>query len=124
MAELAEAVGRSEEEVLEATEAGRNYRTSSLDAPVSGGQTLSSVLSEVDRNLSQVEERSLLAKALEHLSTRDRVIVHLRFVEGLTQSEIAARVGLSQMQISRILTANVELLRTLVNEEGDGRLRT
>jgi RNA polymerase sigma-B factor len=123
VAELAVAVGHTEEEVLEATEAGRNYRTSSLDAPVAGGQTLSSVLSEVDRSLSQVEERSLLAKALEHLTPRDRVIVHLRFVEGLTQSEIAGRVGLSQMQISRILTANVELLRQLVTEGDDGRLR-
>jgi RNA polymerase sigma-B factor len=115
--ELAAAVGRTEEDVLEATEAGRNYRTSSLDAPAAGGQTLASVLSEVDRNLSQIEERSLLAKALEHLSPRDRVIVHMRFVEGLTQSEIATRVGLSQMQISRILTANIRLLRTIVSED-------
>lgn len=71
----------------------------------------------MDRNLSQIEERSLLAKALEHLSPRDRVIVHMRFVDGMTQSEIAARVGLSQMQISRILTANIKLLRTIVSED-------
>ena len=117
VSELAAAVGRSEEDVLEATEAGRNYRTSSLDAPVAGGQTLASVLSEVDRNISQIEERSLLAQALEHLSPRDRVIVHMRFVDGMTQSEIAARVGLSQMQISRILSANVTLLRAIVSED-------
>ena len=71
----------------------------------------------MDRNLSQIEERSLLAKALEHLSPRDRVIVHMRFVDGMTQSEIAGRVGLSQMQISRILTANIKLLRTIVSED-------
>ena len=114
VAELSAAAGRSEEDVLEATEAGRNYRTSSLDAPVAGGLTLGSGLAEVDRNLFLVEDRSVLAKAMARLSERDQVILRMRFVDGLTQSEIAARVGLSQMQISRLLTANVEMLRAFV----------
>jgi RNA polymerase sigma-B factor len=115
--ELAEAVGRSEDDVLEATEAGRNYRSSSLDVPPSEGQTFASLLSRDDLRLSDVEDRSVLTLALAQLSPRDRVILHLRFVEGLTQSEIAERVGLSQMQISRLLVSNLERLRKIVAED-------
>jgi len=118
--ELANAAGRSEEDVLEATEAGRNYRTSSLDVPSATGQTLGSLLSEEDHDLSNVEDRSVLASALAQLGQRDRVILHMRFIEGLTQTEIAERVGLSQMQISRILSASLARLRTML--AGDGSL--
>jgi len=116
--ELAGAVGASEEAVLEAIEAGRGYRTASLDAPDNESHTLADSLGAEDSHFSLVDERSVLAVALEQLAPRDQVILRLRFVDGLTQSEIATKLGVSQMQISRLLSANLERLRaTLV----DGR---
>jgi RNA polymerase sigma-B factor len=59
-----------------------------------------------------VENHSALAKAMESLSPRDRTIVQLRFVDGLSQSDIAARLGVSQMQVSRLLSVCLRQLRT------------
>ncbi|HLI54206.1 MAG TPA: SigB/SigF/SigG family RNA polymerase sigma factor [Acidimicrobiales bacterium] len=116
--ELAAEVGASEEEVLEALEAGQAYRFASLDAPRSEGEgdTVGEAMGGEDDELARAEQRALLAPMLAHLPARQRQIVHLRFFEGLTQSEIARRLGISQMQVSRLLSRSVAQMRSLAKE--------
>ncbi len=109
--EIAELVGASEESVVEALEAGQHYRTTSIDAPDREDGTLANRLGEVDAGYSDTDDRLLLALSLADLPERERTIITLRFVDGLTQSEIAARVGLSQMHVSRLLAASLAQLR-------------
>jgi RNA polymerase sigma-B factor len=110
--ELAAAIGATEDAVLEAIEAGRGYRTASLDAPDANSQTMADSLGSDDSRFEHVEDRSVLSAALEGLPERDRAIIRLRFIDGLTQSEIAGRLGVSQMHISRLLAASLRKLRT------------
>jgi RNA polymerase sigma-B factor len=113
--ELAERMGTSVESVLEAMEAGRSYRSESLDRPsasdAEAGPPSSAGLGEEDALLSTVAERSEVASLLSGLPERERTILGLRFFGGLTQSEIAERVGISQMHVSRILSKTLEALR-------------
>lgn len=111
VAELATAVGASEEAVLEALEAGQGYRTSSIDVPDRQEETLANRLGSEDTKFAGVDDRSVLAPALAKLPSREQVILRLRFVDGLTQSEIANRIGISQMHVSRLLAASLERLR-------------
>jgi RNA polymerase sigma-B factor len=114
IAELATEVEVSEEEVLEALEAGQAYRFASLDAPVAGdseGETLGSRLGVDDPELDDAERRATLSPMLSQLPPREQLILHLRFFEGLTQSEIATRLGISQMHVSRLLARSVAQLR-------------
>jgi RNA polymerase sigma-B factor len=114
IAELAREVEISEEEVLEALEAGQAYRFASLDAPAGGdtdGETLGSRLGADDPELDDAERRATLSPMLSQLPAREQLIVHLRFFEGLTQSEIATRLGISQMHVSRLLARSVAQLR-------------
>jgi RNA polymerase sigma-B factor len=119
--EIAREAGASEEEVLEAMEAGRAYRLSSIDAPRAGegsddeGGGISARLGEDDPGLGHVELRMELSPLLDSLPERERTILHLRFFEGLTQSEIAARLGISQVHVSRLLARSLQQLR----EEGE-----
>jgi RNA polymerase sigma-B factor len=114
-AEVAERAGVSEEAVLEAMEAGSLYRLVSLDGSVTpddeGGE-LASCLGDDDPEFERIEHRSEIDELLEVLPARERRIVELRFFESMTQSEIAERVGVSQMHVSRLLTRSLELLRT------------
>ena len=116
IAELAAEVEASEEDVLEALEAGQAYRFASLDAPAPGDSAtgdLGDRLGREDSELARAEERATLDPLLEQLPHRQRQIVQLRFFDGLTQSEIARRLGISQMQVSRLLTKSVAQLRSL-----------
>ncbi len=112
--ELAAEVEVSEEEVLEALEAGAAYRFASLDAPTGGdneGETLASRLGEEDPRLANAERRATLSPLLAQLPPREQTILQLRFFEGLTQSEIAKQLGISQMHVSRLLARSVAQLR-------------
>ena len=113
IAELAAEVQVSEEEVLEALEAGQAYRFASLDAPTGDGEgeTLLSRLGTDDPELTGAEQRATLSPLLGTLPQREQTILHLRFFEGLTQSEIATRLGISQMHVSRLLGRSVAQLR-------------
>ncbi|MCU4185814.1 SigB/SigF/SigG family RNA polymerase sigma factor [Acidiferrimicrobium sp. IK] len=114
IAELAAEVEVSEEEVLEALEAGQAYRFASLDAPAPGdseGESLATRLGEDDPALLGAEHRATLSPLLSRLPEREQMILHLRFFEGLTQSEIATRLGISQMHVSRLLARSVAQLR-------------
>jgi RNA polymerase sigma-B factor len=110
--EIAERVGVSEEEVLEAMEAGTLYRLSSLDAGRSDDESspTEARIGEIDAELSAVEDRVAVSKLLASLPEREQRIVYLRYFEGLTQSEIAQDVGISQMHVSRLLTKSLEAL--------------
>jgi RNA polymerase sigma-B factor len=114
IAELAAQVKVSEEEVLEALEAGQAYHSNSLDAPAGGdeGEPLGARLRDDDASLDDVESRATLSPLLAQLPPREQLILRMRFFEGLTQSEIAARLGISQMHVSRLLARSVARLRS------------
>jgi len=118
--ELAAEAEVSEEEVLEAMEAGQAYRFTSLDAGGPSdepGESLHTMLGEEDPGLTDAESRAALSPLIAGLQPREQRILHLRFFEGLTQSEIAARLGISQMHVSRLLARSLEQLRS-ASEEG------
>jgi RNA polymerase sigma-B factor len=112
-AEIAQKAGVLEEEVLESMEAGSMYRLASIDAnrpddDSTAGPT--SHLGELDRELGAVDNRVTVREMLSTLPEREQTIVYLRFFEGLTQSEIAEQVGISQMHVSRLLVRSLETL--------------
>jgi RNA polymerase sigma-B factor len=112
---VAEHLGMAEEDVIEALVANRSYGADSLDARLvprdDQGATLGERIGDKDDGLDRAEARATLSTLLEVLKPRDREVVRLRFEEDLTQEQIAKRVGVSQMQVSRILRASVERLR-------------
>lgn len=118
--ELAHDAQVSEEEVLEALEAGQAYRFASLDAPAAGGDedgdNMGSTLGTEDRDLTEAEHRAAIAPLIAKLPQREQTILHLRFFEGLTQSEIASRLGISQMHVSRLLARSLAQLRTTADD--------
>ena len=112
--ELAQRVGASEEDVLEAMEAGRSYRPASLDMPASAdepGESMSSRLGGMDPAMSHVDDLVSVMPALAALPDRDRELLKLRFFDNLTQSEIAAKLGCSQVHVSRLLARALEHVR-------------
>jgi RNA polymerase sigma-B factor len=113
ISELAAKVKVSEEEVLEALEAGQAYRFASLDAPANNeeDETLGTSLGDNGTSLAYVESRATMLPLLAHLAPRERLILRMRFFDGLTQSEIADRIGISQVHVSRILARSVARLR-------------
>ena len=117
--QLAEYVELDTEEVLDAMQAIRAYETVSLDAPRPGGDDESSSFGDWigsdDERYELVELDATVAAALGELPARDRLVLRLRFVEDLTQTEIAEQIGISQMQVSRLLRRSLEQLRTLTD---------
>jgi RNA polymerase sigma-B factor len=119
IAEIAERSQVSEEEVLEAIEAGNAYRFASIDAPSGSdedAQTLSAQLGDEDPRLEDIEHRVALSPLIAKLPKREQAILHLRFFEGMTQSEIAGRLGISQMHVSRLLARSLAQLRDSAEE--------
>jgi RNA polymerase sigma-B factor len=115
--EIAVQAGAPEEDVLEAMEAARGYRAISLDAPAGGdGSDPGSRLGQDDAELHQTEDRASLAALLSRLPERQADIVRLRFFDGLTQSEIGARLGISQVHVSRLLERSLSQMRELVRD--------
>jgi RNA polymerase sigma-B factor len=117
--EIAIATGATEDDVIEALEAGQGYRSASLDAPGPDGETLGSRLGANDEAFADAEHRAALSPHLAKLPERERQILILRFVEGLTQSEIADRVGISQMHVSRLLSRSLTELRSSYKDPRD-----
>ena len=119
IAELAEATGAAEDEVVEALQTSEAYSTRSLSQPLgreTDDETMQDVLGIDDEGFSEVEDSYLVEAGLSALDERERLIVELRFFEGLTQSEIAARVGISQMHVSRLLRRALHLMRGRLEE--------
>ncbi len=122
--QLAEYLELDTEQVLDALQAIQAYESLSLDAPrpggdEDGGMTYGEAMGDEDGRYELVELDATVVAALEHIPPRERAMLHMRFVQDMTQTEIAARVGLSQMQISRLLRRSLEQLRTLTRESPD-----
>ncbi|MFJ2608557.1 SigB/SigF/SigG family RNA polymerase sigma factor [Streptomyces sp. NPDC091279] len=115
VAELAQLMSLSEDEVVEARLASNGYNSSSLDAAISAGEEGESVLADFigceDGALELVEDFHALAPLIAELDDRERLLLHMRFVEERTQAEIGARLGVSQMHVSRLLSRLLARLR-------------
>ncbi|AYC43799.1 MULTISPECIES: RNA polymerase sigma factor SigF [Streptomyces] len=113
--ELSELMSLPEDEVIEARIAANGYNSASLDATISGSQDGESVLQDFigadDTALELVEDFHALAPLIAGLTERERLIIHMRFVEELTQSEMGERLGISQMHVSRLLSRTLTRLR-------------
>ncbi|WP_328476313.1 RNA polymerase sigma factor SigF [Streptomyces sp. NBC_00377] len=113
--ELSELMSLPEEEVCEARLAANGYNSSSLDATLSSGEdgetALQDFIGTEDQALELVEDFHALAPLIAELGERDRQIIHMRFVEELTQAQIGERLGVSQMHVSRLLTRTLTRLR-------------
>ncbi|WP_333778602.1 RNA polymerase sigma factor SigF [Streptomyces sp. IBSBF 3136] len=113
--ELSELMSLPEEEVQEARLAANGYNSSSLDAAISGsedGETaLQDFIGAEDQALELVEDFHALAPLIAELDERDRRIIHMRFVEELTQAQIGEHLGVSQMHVSRLLSRTLARLR-------------
>jgi RNA polymerase sigma-B factor len=114
VSELAQHLGITDEEVLEGLESANAYSTLSLDAGDQGDDESIAVVDTLgveDESLEGVEYRESLKPMLEQLPAREKKILLLRFFRGMTQSEIAAEVGISQMHVSRLLARTLAQLR-------------
>ena len=118
--EIAEAAGVTPADVLEALETSQAYNSVSLqsspgsESDDEGG--LIDYLGEDEEAYDVMEDRTTLAPGFAKLDKRERYILHLRFFEGLTQSQIAARVGISQMHVSRLIRRSLEKLREEIGD--------
>jgi RNA polymerase sigma-B factor len=112
--ELADALDVPFEEVLQTIQSQDARRTRSLDEPVGEDMTLADSVGATDADLARAELRALLDDAFTTLSARDREVLRLRFEEDLTQTEISERVGVSQMQVSRLIRQSLARLRMAI----------
>ncbi len=121
VAEIAVRAGTSEDEVIEAVDAGSAYRSTSLDASRSDDEESPGLLGQLgdfDPELARAENRTGLNPLLRQLPEREQLMLYLRFYEGKTQSEIAQRLGISQMHVSRLLARSLDRLRELAERTG------
>jgi RNA polymerase sigma-B factor len=125
VAELAERLGVETGDVLEAMEIGTAHTPVSIDSTVGRegeeGRQLSETVGEEDANLDRVEMREVLQRAMAHLTERERKILAMRFVDEMSQAEVARRLGISQMHVSRLQRAAQEQLRELLAAEARGQ---
>ncbi len=114
--ELAEELGMDRGEVVEGLVAGSSYNTLSIDSAGGGSddddaRAIADTLGDVDTSLDRIENREALRPLLEALPERERMVLVLRFFESMTQTQIAERVGISQMHVSRLLAKSLTRLR-------------
>jgi RNA polymerase sigma-B factor len=129
--EVARAIGIEPEDVLEALQAASAYRATSFDTPRPGGDdesgaTLGDTVGRAEDGYDHAEQRAMLRDLMRSLTQREREVVRLRFEDDLTQAEIGDLVGVSQMQVSRVLRQAIVKLRTLARADtvtGDGSPR-
>jgi RNA polymerase sigma-B factor len=125
-AEIAHAVGASVEDVLEALEAAGAYQAISLDRPRADrddpAETYAETLGGEDPGFELAEHGATISGLMHILPARERAVLHLRFVEDLTQSEIGERIGVSQMHVSRLIRQAIARLRAAarIDDEEEG----
>jgi RNA polymerase sigma-B factor len=119
--EIAQAVEVPEEAVLEALEASNAHRAASIDAPRPGdddaGESIGDAMGQEEAGFERAEDRATLERLLATIGEREREVLRLRFEEDLTQAEIGERVGVSQMQVSRIIRQSIARLRAAARLE-------
>jgi RNA polymerase sigma-B factor len=118
VSEIAAALGTSEEQVLEALAAAGAYRAGSLDAPRpraehEEGDSLGDALGVDEEGFDDAETRATLGPLLARISKRERLVLRLRFAEDMTQAEIGEQIGVSQMQVSRLIRQSLARLRSV-----------
>jgi len=121
VADLATQLDATEEEILEAQELGQAYNLLSLDTELTGdaertSQTLADQVGREDPLLANLEDRTNLERAFVVLTGRERIIIYLRFFESISQTEIAKRLNVSQMHVSRLQQKALEKLRAALHE--------
>lgn len=120
--EIADYLGESVDDVLEAMESSSAYSSVSLEAPAGGdSDDAPSVLDRYgteDDDLAFTDDRLILEDALEEFSPREREVLELRFQEGMTQTQIAEKLGISQVQVSRLLRRTLKKLQDKIDPEG------
>jgi RNA polymerase sigma-B factor len=114
--ELAEELDMDRAEVIEGLVAGSSYNTLSIDSGGTGSadddaRAIADTLGDVDAGLERIENREALRPLLDGLPERERTVLVLRFFESMTQTQIAERVGISQMHVSRLLAKSLARLR-------------
>ena len=123
IAEIAKEAGVEEEQVLEAIESGRAYSSVSLSAGSIGDEDGEldplETLGTSEHEYEVSEDRAMLEPGFRVLDERERQILHLRFFEGLTQSQIAAQIGISQMHVSRLIRRALEKIREEIDDDED-----
>jgi RNA polymerase sigma-B factor len=116
VAEIAHATAATEEQVLDALQARGAHRTTSLQTPCGtddeGGDTLGDTVASTEQGFGRAEDRATLAALLPAVTPRQREVLRLYFEDDLTQRQIAKRIGVSQMQTSRIIRKSITRLRT------------
>jgi len=125
IAELARATGAEEDDVIEALRTWDAYSTLSLSQPFGGErleETMQQAVGAEDARFAEVEDGAFVQAGLEALDERERRIVELRFFEGLTQSEIAERIGISQMHVSRLLRKALYVMHGRLADPMEGRV--
>jgi RNA polymerase sigma-B factor len=115
--EIARKLELPQEQILEAMEAMQAYSTTSLDAPIGeDGLTHGELLPQEDESLELLEAWASVGPMLRELPPRERRILYLRFFKGLTQTEIAEQIGISQMHVSRLLSQTLAQLRGAIKD--------
>jgi RNA polymerase sigma-B factor len=119
--EIAQAVGASEEETLEAMELGNAYETVSLDSKLdeegdSSPMSLSEFVGDTDGSIDTMDKYGDLTQAIECLEPREKAIIYLRFFKDLSQTEVAKRLNISQMHVSRLQQKALKRLRELLSD--------
>jgi RNA polymerase sigma-B factor len=121
VAELAGRLNQSEEAILEALEAAGAYHATSLETPRGGdgepGETLADVVGGAEHGYERAEDRATIARLMRSITPREREVLRLRFEEDLTQAEIGEIIGVSQMQVSRLIRQAVARLRLAARTE-------
>lgn len=117
--EIAQAVGASEEETLEAMELGNAYETVSLDTKLvnegdSSPLSLAEFVGDTDGSLNSLDKFGDLSQAIECLDPREKAIIYLRFFKDMSQTEVAKRLNISQMHVSRLQQKALKRLRELL----------
>lgn len=120
VSQLAEYLELAIDDVLDALEAAAAHHAASLDAPREDGEedsgTLVDTFGHEDPNYELIDDTVTISAAAQQLAPRERRVLSLRFAQGMTQTQIAARIGVSQMQVSRILRRALANLRELTGE--------
>jgi RNA polymerase sigma-B factor len=120
VSDLAEYLELSMEDVLDALETAAAHHSASLDAPRDEGEddsgTLVDVFGQEDPHYERVDDTVTISAAAEQLSARERRVLKLRFINDMTQTQIASQIGVSQMQVSRILRRALANLRELTGQ--------
>jgi RNA polymerase sigma-B factor len=113
--ELAYELDMDRAEVIEGLVAGSSYNTLSIDSGAGSGdddaRAIADTLGDVDAGLERIENREALRPLLDGLPERERTVLVLRFFDSMTQTQIAERVGISQMHVSRLLAKSLARLR-------------